>query len=84
MITTNLPLSATCIRLRLHKCNVNIAVFVSSTFDHFNQHFDAQNMCRTHFSNQVSITIDTMFNFDGHGNGDVRSKQTFSTWDTDI
>ena len=44
------------LKFHIHKasftCTINITVFVSDTFDHFDQHFDGLSGCATHFSNQ--------------------------------
>ena len=52
---------------------VNVTVFVSGNFE---RHFYGQNGCAAHFAIKLSVTIDTMFNFNGDfgGHGDVTCK----------
>ena len=58
---------------------VNFTVFVSSTFDLFDGYFDRLNECLTHLPVNLSVTIDTMLNFDDDlmnmMNGDVTCKR---------
>ena len=55
---------------------INVTVFVTGTFDLFEGHFDGENGVQPILPVKVSITINTMLNFDGHGDSDVTCEQT--------